>query len=107
MADMACGDEDDCYTMRDLITGDVVIDHRKYSSFDAYKELQPEQARALEEQYGSMKSVVMEQADTDGDGALDTVAVRYVGNKGVLEFETEYRNRWDLTDHLITYLNNN
>ena len=51
------------------------------ANFDLYSELQPEQARALVDQYGSMKSVVMEQADTDGDGALDTVAVRYVGSK--------------------------
>ncbi len=87
----------------------IIFNRETYTprNFDLYRELQPEQARALEEQYGYPESVVMEQADTDGDGALDKVAVRYEGSKGVLEFETEYRNRWDLTDHLITYLNNN
>ena len=66
------------------------LEHSEYLHFDLYKELQPEQARALEDQYGYPESVVMEQADTDGDGALDKVAVRYEGSKGVLEFETEF-----------------
>ena len=60
----------------------MIFQHQEHPSFDLYSELQPEQARALEEQYGYPESVVMEQADTDGDGALDTVAVRYVGSKG-------------------------
>ncbi len=64
------------------------------SNFDAYSELQPDQARALEDQYGSIVSLTMEQVDTDGDGQLDTVAVRYEGikpdgSKGTLEFETD------------------
>ena len=67
----------------------LIFQHQERPDFDLYSELQPEQARALVDQYGSMKSVVMEQADTDGDGALDTVAVRYVGSEGVLEFETD------------------
>lgn len=51
----------------------------------------PEQARALEEQYGSMKSLIMEQVDTTDDGELYMVVVRYERSKGVLEFETDYR----------------
>jgi hypothetical protein len=56
-----------------------------------------------------MKSVVMEQIDTDRDGALDKVAVRYEGTGGtegkVLEFETEYKNKyWGLSAYLINHL---
>ena len=58
-------------------------------NFDLYRELQPEQARALEDQYGYPESVVMEQADTDGDGALDKVAVRYAGSKGAFTHESD------------------
>jgi len=78
------------YDIYDTETGQHILTSQEYPNFDLYSELQPEQARALEDQYGSMKSVVMEQADTDGDGALDTVAVRYEGSKGTLEFETEF-----------------
>jgi hypothetical protein len=74
--------------------GNKIFIHQEFPDFDAYKELQPEQARALEDQYGSAKLVVMEQADTDGDGALDTVAVRYEGSKDVLEFEMDYNAGW-------------
>lgn len=79
-----------------------IFQRETYTSrnFDLYSELQPEQARALEEQYGYPESVVMEQADTDGDGALDKVAVRYEGSKGVLEFEDEYKQGWTVADHL-------
>ena len=69
------------------------------ANFDLYSELQPEQACALVDQYGSMKSVVMEQADTDGDGALDTVAVRYVGSK-VWMFEDDYKQGWTAADYI-------
>ncbi len=70
----------------------IIFQRETYTprNFDLYRELQPEQARALEDEYGYPESVVMEQADTYGDGALDKVAVRYEGSKGVLEFETEY-----------------
>ena len=73
-------------------------------NFDLYSELQPEQARALEDQYGYPEAVVMEQADTDGDGALDTVAVRYVGSKGTLEFEMDVRKGAGLSGYLDMYL---
>jgi len=38
-----------------------------------------------------MKSHIMEQVDTTGDGELYMVVVRYEGSKGILEFETDYR----------------
>ena len=69
----------------------VIFQRETYtpSNFDLYSELQPEQARALEEQYGQLVSLKMEQIDTDGNG-MDKVAVQYVGSKGTLEFETEF-----------------
>lgn len=81
----------------------IIFQRETYTprNFDLYSELQPEQARALEEQYGYPESVVMEQADTDGDGALDKVAVRYEGSKGVLEFETEYIKGATLSGYII------
>ncbi|MCG7850864.1 MAG: hypothetical protein MIO93_17030, partial [ANME-2 cluster archaeon] len=39
----------------------MIFQHLEHPHFDLYSELQPEQARALEDQYGNMKSVVMEQ----------------------------------------------
>ena len=70
-------------------------------NFDLYSELQPEQARALEDQYGYPESVVMEQADTDGDGALDKVAVRYVGRDGENTAIMDIDEGWDNIVHYI------
>ena len=67
----------------------IIFKHSNCLNFDLYSELQLEQARALEAEYGSMVSITMEQVDTDGNGKLDRVAVRYEGSKGVLEFETD------------------
>ena len=78
------------YNIFNIDTGDCILKHSDCPNFDPYDNLQPEQARALEDRYGSVKSVVMEQADTDGDGALDKVAVKYEGSKGVGEFTTDY-----------------
>ncbi|MCG7849966.1 MAG: hypothetical protein MIO93_12425 [ANME-2 cluster archaeon] len=88
---------------------DTIFQRETYTpqNFNLYSELQPEQARALVDQYGSMKSVVMEQADTDGDGALDKVAVRYVGSKGTLEFERPYKDGMSVGNHIGWYLYEN
>jgi|LGVF01.1.fsa_nt_gb hypothetical protein len=82
------------YNIFDIDSGETILEHREFPSFDPYDDLQPEQARALEEQYGYPESVVMEQADTDGDGELDKVAVKYVGSKGTLDFEMDYNTGW-------------
>lgn len=68
----------------------IIFNRETYTSrnFDLYSEL-PRQARALEDEYGYPDSVVMEQADTDGDGALDKVAVRYEGSKGAFTHESD------------------
>lgn len=43
------------------------------------RNLQLEQYNKLIDKYGSMRSIVMEQADTDG--ALNTVKLKYEGTK--------------------------
>ena len=49
----------------------------------------------------------MEQADTDGDGALDKVAVRYEGSKGVLEFERPHKDGMSVGNHIGWHLYEN
>ena len=80
------------YNLFDIETENHIGVYNEYtpSNFNIYSELQPEQARALEDQYGSIVSLTMEQADTDGDGALDKVAVRYEGSKGEKTVVMEY-----------------
>ena len=70
------------------------------SNLDLALRLQPEQYSALIDQYGYMESVTMEQIDDDRDGKFDRVAVKYVGDEGVLEFETEYREGAVLSGYL-------
>ena len=91
------------YDLYDTETGQHILGHQEILNFDPYDDLQPEQARALEEQYGSVKSVVMEQADTDGDGALDKVAVRYEGSKTWM-FESAYHAGWGVEDYMYMEL---
>ena len=88
------------YDIYDTESGQHILTSQEFTSFDPYKDLQLDQARALEAEYGSAKLVVMEQADTDGYGALDKVAVRYEGNKGTLEFEDDYKQGWTVADYL-------
>ena len=84
----------------------LIFQHQEHPNFDLYSELQPEQARALEDQYGYPEAVVMEQVDTDGDGALDTVAVRYEGSKGVLEFKYIASNEKQILSSPTPYIKN-
>lgn len=53
------------------------------------------------DQYGDMISVTMETIDLDQDGAMDKVAVKYVGSDGVGEFTTDYDD-WDSVGHYIS-----
>ena len=64
-------------------------------------ELSSDQYRTLIDQYGSMISVTMETIDLDQDGAMDKVAVKYVGTDGFGEFETDY-DGWDSVGHYIS-----
>lgn len=63
-------------------------------------ELSPDQYRTLIDQYGSMISVTMETIDLDQDGAMDKVAVKYVGTDGVLEFTDNYKQGWTAADFM-------
>ena len=47
------------------------------------------------------------QADTDGDGLLDRVAVRYEGSKGVLEFERPHKDGMSVGNHIGWHLYEN
>ncbi len=60
------------------------------SNFDLYRELQPEQARALEEKYGYPVKLTREDADLNpkGDGQLDIVRIKYEGTKGSFIYES-------------------
>ena len=91
------------YNLFDIDTGERILNKQVFPHFDLYSELQPEQARALEDQYGYPESVVMEQADTDGDGALDKVAVRYEGSKTWI-FNSAYHEGWGVEDYIYVEL---
>ncbi|MCK4808182.1 MAG: hypothetical protein KAS90_01030 [Candidatus Aenigmarchaeota archaeon] len=81
----------------------VIFKHVEYPNFDIYGELQPGQARELEEQYGSMVSLTMEQIDTDG-GGMDKVAVRYEGSKGTWTDTFHFDKRADAGAYITAYI---
>ena len=90
------------YNLFDVKTGEHIFSHLEYtpSNLDLDLRLQPEQYNALIDQYGHMESITMEQIDDDRDGKFDRVAVKYVGDEGVLEFETEYREGAALSGYI-------
>ncbi|MCK4927492.1 MAG: hypothetical protein KAS11_03425, partial [Candidatus Aenigmarchaeota archaeon] len=87
---MVDGDKAGWETIRDD-NENIIFNRETYtpSNFDLYGEIWPNQARALEEQYGSMVSLTIEQIDTDG-GGMDKVAVQFVGSEGIGELITDY-----------------
>ena len=70
-----------------------IFNRETYTSrnFDLYRELQPGQARALEEQYGQFVKLTREDADFNpkGDGQLDTVKIKYEGTHGSFTYESD------------------
>ncbi|MDO9517973.1 MAG: hypothetical protein Q7J10_08005 [Methanosarcinaceae archaeon] len=87
------------------IKGMHILNHQEFnpSNFKLYNELSPDQYSASVDEYGSMRHITMETIDLDQDGAMDKVAVKYVGSDGVLEFETEYKNKYaQVIDYLAT-----
>ncbi len=75
----------------------LILIHQDYtpSNIALHNELSPDQYKALVSEYGSMRHLTMETIDLDQDGAMDKVAVKYVGSDGVLEFETNPMRRAD------------
>ncbi len=63
-------------------------------------DLPPGMYTELTEMYGYPKEIILERIDLDGDGKLDTTAVKYVGEDGVLEFKKEYHDRWPVSGYL-------
>ena len=77
----------------------IIFQHLEYPNFDLYKELQPEQARALEEQYGYPESVVMET-----DYEKNVVAISYDGDKDWTAY-FEYNDDAKVEDYIGAKLN--
>ncbi|MCK4808184.1 MAG: hypothetical protein KAS90_01040 [Candidatus Aenigmarchaeota archaeon] len=101
---MVDGDKAGWETIRDD-DKNIIFNRETYNprNFDLYGELQPGQARALEEQHGSMVSLTMEQIDTDG-GGMDKVAVQYVGSKGTWTDTFHFDKRADIEDYIIAHI---
>ena len=80
-----------------------ILHHSEYtqSNLRLDLELSSDQYRTLIDQYGAMISVTMETIDLDQDGAMDKVAVKYVGSERFGEFETDY-DGWDSVGHYIS-----
>ena len=94
------------FDLYDVDTGEMRLNHQEFTSFDPYSELPDNMFQDFVDEYGTPAApVVMEKIDTDSNGKLDTVAVKYVGSKGTLDFETEYKNSyWGLSAYIIDHL---
>src|SRR5665648_496973 len=82
----------------------LIFQHHEYGAADLNleRELPIDQYRALVAEYGAPSLVTMETIDNDpAHAGMDEVAVKYVGSKGVLEFETSF---WDSGASLSNYI---
>ena len=91
---------DDWFSVFNIYSREQIFHRSVYTpgnptNFKLYNELPPDQYKALVSEYGSMRHLTMETIDLDQDGAMDKVAVKYVGSDGVLEFETNPMRRAD------------
>ncbi len=97
------------YNLYSIENSESILKHQEFtpSNLRLDLDLSSDQYRALNAQYGTMISATMETIDLDRDGTMDQVAIHYVGTGGdegkVLEIKTDYQNRWQLRDYLITY----
>ena len=91
------------YTLHGIEKNIMFLTHQEWnpSLLRLDLKLSSDQYRTLIDQYGSMISVTMETIDLDQDGAMDKVAVKYVGTDGFGEFETDY-DGWDSVGHYIS-----
>ena len=96
---------DGFYTISDD-SKNIILSHQEWnpSQLRLDLELSSDQYRTLIDQYGSMISVTMETIDLDQDGAMDKVAVKYVGTESVLEFEMDYREGATIKNYLKMYI---
>ena len=67
-------------------------------------ELSSDQYRTLVDQYGDMKSVTMETIDLDQDGAMDKVAVMYVGSESEWIEELKYHDSASLRSYIEKHI---
>ena len=84
----------------------VIFKHQKWtpSNLRLDLELSPDQYRTLVDQYGDMISVTMETIDLDQDGAMDKVAVKYVGTDGEWTEDFYYDKRANVEDYIIAHI---
>ena len=85
-------DNSDSYNIYDFESSERFLKHQEWnpSQLRLDLELSSDQYRTLIDQYGSMISVTMETIDLDQDGAMDKVAVKYVGSESEFTYEHEY-----------------
>ena len=79
------------YNIYDIESSERFLKHQEWnpSQLRLDLELSSDQYRTLIDQYGSMISVTMETIDLDQDGAMDKVAVKYVGSDGEFTYESD------------------
>jgi len=86
----------------------LLLHHSEFdASYPLHNELSSDQYRTLTSEYGSMISVTMETIDLDQDGAMDKVAVKYVGSESVLEFERDHKDGMSVSNHIGWYIYEN
>ena len=98
------------YNLFDIETEARILRHQEIGAADLNleRELQPAQYKELVAEYGRPVHVTMETIDDDSTRAgMDHVAVKYVGDKGVLEFERPYDEDMGLSNHIGWHLYEN
>ena len=83
----------------------LLLHHSEFdASYPLHNELSPDQYRTLIDQYGSMISVTMETIDLDQDGAMDKVAVKYVGTKSEWTEKFNHDKRAHLSAYIVAHI---
>ena len=101
-------DNGDGYNIYDIESSERILKHQEWTPSNLRLDLELSDLYGdLVDMYGEMISATMETIDLNQDGKMDKVAIHYVGTGGdegkVLEIKTDYQNRWQLRDYLITY----
>ena len=95
------------YNLFNLDVDETILKHQEYtpSNLRLDLELSPDQYHTLIDQYGDMISVTMETIDLDQDGAMDKVAVKYVGWDGEWTEEFNHHEDGRIQDYIGAKLN--